>query len=132
MANSRKTPKVSKNRKGAPPLADVAEGGGFAIAIMAAGKGTRLKSRHPKVLHQVGGKPMLAYVVAAAARVVLPNDIYAIIGHEAELRARCRQQHGHQLRRAGAATRHRPRSDGGARCARRLTTTSSCSPEMCR
>jgi bifunctional UDP-N-acetylglucosamine pyrophosphorylase/glucosamine-1-phosphate N-acetyltransferase len=51
---------------------------------MAAGKGTRLKSRHPKVLHQVGGKPMLAYVVAAASRVVPPGDIFAIIGHEAE------------------------------------------------
>src|SRR5207244_111754 len=31
-----------------------------AIAIMAAGKGTRLKSKHPKVLHEVGGKPLLA------------------------------------------------------------------------
>src|ERR1700758_231381 len=58
--------------------------GKLAIAIMAAGKGTRLKSRHPKVLHQVGGKPMLAYVVAAASRVGPPRDVYAIIGHEAE------------------------------------------------
>ena len=56
----------------------------FAVAIMAAGKGTRLKSKHPKVLHQVGGKSMLAYVVAAAARVVPQQDIYVIIGHEAE------------------------------------------------
>jgi bifunctional UDP-N-acetylglucosamine pyrophosphorylase/glucosamine-1-phosphate N-acetyltransferase len=55
-----------------------------AIAIMAAGKGTRLKSRHPKVLHQVGGKPMLAYVVAAALRVAPAADVYAIVGHEAE------------------------------------------------
>ena len=37
-----------------------------AIAIMAAGKGTRLKSKHPKVLHEVGGKPLLAYVISAA------------------------------------------------------------------
>jgi bifunctional UDP-N-acetylglucosamine pyrophosphorylase/glucosamine-1-phosphate N-acetyltransferase len=55
-----------------------------AIAIMAAGKGTRLKSRHPKVLHQVGGKPLLAHVIAAAQQVLPAGDIYAIIGHEAE------------------------------------------------
>jgi bifunctional UDP-N-acetylglucosamine pyrophosphorylase/glucosamine-1-phosphate N-acetyltransferase len=56
----------------------------IAIAIMAAGKGTRLKSQLPKVLHEVGGKPLLAHVIAAAARVVPANDIYAIIGHEAD------------------------------------------------
>jgi bifunctional UDP-N-acetylglucosamine pyrophosphorylase/glucosamine-1-phosphate N-acetyltransferase len=55
-----------------------------AIAIMAAGKGTRLKSKHPKVLHEVGGKPLLAHVIAAATKVVPANDVYAIIGHEAE------------------------------------------------
>src|SRR5437762_8551654 len=55
-----------------------------AIAIMAAGKGTRLKSKHPKVLHEVGGKPLLAHVIAAATKVVSAQDIYAIIGHEAE------------------------------------------------
>ena len=57
---------------------------GFAIAILAAGKGTRLKSRLPKVLHQIGGKPLLAHVVAAAAQVVPPRNIFAIIGHEAD------------------------------------------------
>ena len=55
-----------------------------AIAIMAAGKGTRLKSKHPKVLHEVGGKPLLAHVIAAAQQVVSPEDIYVIVGHEAE------------------------------------------------
>jgi bifunctional UDP-N-acetylglucosamine pyrophosphorylase/glucosamine-1-phosphate N-acetyltransferase len=56
----------------------------IAIAIMAAGKGTRLKSKHPKVLHEVGGKPILAHVIATAKKVVPPNDIFVIIGHEAE------------------------------------------------
>jgi bifunctional UDP-N-acetylglucosamine pyrophosphorylase / glucosamine-1-phosphate N-acetyltransferase len=56
----------------------------LAIAIMAAGKGTRLKSKHPKVLHDVGGKPLLAHVIATAVKVVSPKDIYAIIGHEAD------------------------------------------------
>jgi len=56
-----------------------------AIAIMAAGKGTRLKSKYPKVLHEVGGKPLLAHVIAAATKVVPAEDVYAIIGHEADL-----------------------------------------------
>lgn len=56
----------------------------IAVAIMAAGKGTRLKSKHPKVLHEVGGKPLLAHVIAAASKIVPPNDVFAIIGHEAD------------------------------------------------
>jgi len=56
----------------------------IAIAIMAAGKGTWLKSKHPKVLHEVGGKPLLAHVIAAAIKVVPAKDVYAIIGHEAD------------------------------------------------
>jgi bifunctional UDP-N-acetylglucosamine pyrophosphorylase/glucosamine-1-phosphate N-acetyltransferase len=56
----------------------------IAIAIMAAGKGTRLKSKHPKVLHEIGGKPILAHVIATAAKVVPAHDIFVIIGHEAE------------------------------------------------
>jgi bifunctional UDP-N-acetylglucosamine pyrophosphorylase/glucosamine-1-phosphate N-acetyltransferase len=54
------------------------------IAILAAGKGTRLKSKHPKVLHEVGGKPLLAHVIAAATKVVPAKDVLAIIGHEAD------------------------------------------------
>src|SRR5580700_10108072 len=56
----------------------------IALAIMAAGKGTRLKSRFPKVLHEVGGKPLLEHVIRAAVRIVPAQDVYAIIGHEAE------------------------------------------------
>jgi len=56
----------------------------IAIAIMAAGKGTRLKSKHPKVLHEIGGKPILAHVIATAKKVVAARDIFVIIGHEAE------------------------------------------------
>ena len=51
---------------------------------MAAGKGTRLKSKHPKVLHEIGGKPILAHVIATAEKVVPARDIFVIIGHEAE------------------------------------------------
>jgi bifunctional UDP-N-acetylglucosamine pyrophosphorylase/glucosamine-1-phosphate N-acetyltransferase len=56
----------------------------IAVAIMAAGKGTRLKSQLPKVLHEVGGKPLLEHVIRAAVRLVPARDVYAIIGHEAE------------------------------------------------
>src|SRR5258708_782631 len=55
----------------------------LAIVIMAAGKGTRLKSKRPKVLHEIGGKPLLTYVVAAASQIVPAQDIYVVIGHEA-------------------------------------------------
>ncbi len=51
---------------------------------MAAGKGTRLKSKHPKVLLEIGGKPILAHVIGTAEKVVPARDIFVIIGHEAE------------------------------------------------
>jgi len=56
----------------------------FAIAILAAGKGTRLKSKLPKVLHQIAGRPLLGHVIRAAGSIVAPADIFCIIGHEAE------------------------------------------------
>src|SRR5579875_57049 len=56
----------------------------FGVAIMAAGKGTRLKSKRPKVLHEVGGRALLLHVVAAAETVAPPDRIFCIIGHEAD------------------------------------------------
>jgi bifunctional UDP-N-acetylglucosamine pyrophosphorylase/glucosamine-1-phosphate N-acetyltransferase len=56
----------------------------FAIAILAAGKGTRLKSKLPKVLHQIAGRSLLEHVVRAASSIVAPADIFCIIGHEAD------------------------------------------------
>jgi bifunctional UDP-N-acetylglucosamine pyrophosphorylase/glucosamine-1-phosphate N-acetyltransferase len=60
------------------------EANGFAVAIMAAGKGTRLNSKRPKVLHQVGGSPLLLHVIAAAKTLVPAGQIFCIVGHEAE------------------------------------------------
>ena len=54
----------------------------FAIVIMAAGKGTRLKSARAKVLHEIGGKPLLSHVIAAARRVAAPDEIFVVIGHQ--------------------------------------------------
>jgi bifunctional UDP-N-acetylglucosamine pyrophosphorylase/glucosamine-1-phosphate N-acetyltransferase len=58
---------------------------GSAVAILAAGKGTRLKSRRPKVLHAAGGKPMLLHVIQAARQALPQAEIYVIIGHEAAM-----------------------------------------------
>jgi bifunctional UDP-N-acetylglucosamine pyrophosphorylase / glucosamine-1-phosphate N-acetyltransferase len=63
---------------------NMTHGSELAVVIMAAGKGTRLKSKHAKVLHSIGGRPLLAHVVAAAAKVVPPQDIYVVIGHQAD------------------------------------------------
>ncbi len=51
---------------------------------MAAGKGTRLKSKRAKVLHEIGGQPLLAHVIKAAQQVVPAEHIHVIIGHQAE------------------------------------------------
>lgn len=70
---------MSQKRAGRKP-----ETPDLAVVIMAAGKGTRLKSRRPKVLHQVGGRPLLMHVIAAASQVVDPGHIFVVIGHEAD------------------------------------------------
>jgi bifunctional UDP-N-acetylglucosamine pyrophosphorylase/glucosamine-1-phosphate N-acetyltransferase len=77
--------KIGMKKKSNEPLSQTPKDSlpRVAVAIMAAGKGTRLKSQLPKVLHEAGGKPLLAHVIAAASRVVPPSDVFAIIGHEA-------------------------------------------------
>jgi bifunctional UDP-N-acetylglucosamine pyrophosphorylase / glucosamine-1-phosphate N-acetyltransferase len=54
------------------------------IVIMAAGKGTRLKSKRAKVLHEIGGRSLVKHVIGAATQVVPPHDILVIVGHQAE------------------------------------------------
>lgn len=56
----------------------------FGVVIMAAGRGTRLRSALPKVLHQVGGRALLLHVIAAAETLVAPSDIVVVVGHQAE------------------------------------------------
>jgi bifunctional UDP-N-acetylglucosamine pyrophosphorylase/glucosamine-1-phosphate N-acetyltransferase len=53
------------------------------IAILAAGKGTRMKSARPKVLHRVAGRPLIDRVLATAATLV-PASTTIVIGHQAE------------------------------------------------
>ncbi|HXM35161.1 MAG TPA: bifunctional UDP-N-acetylglucosamine diphosphorylase/glucosamine-1-phosphate N-acetyltransferase GlmU [Pyrinomonadaceae bacterium] len=53
------------------------------ILILAAGLGTRMKSRKAKVLHQLDGRPLVAHVCRAAGSVK-PRQIYVVVGHQAE------------------------------------------------
>ena len=52
------------------------------IIIMAAGKGTRMKSRHPKVLQKLAGRPLLGHVLATAAQLKARSAV-VITGHGA-------------------------------------------------
>ena len=51
-----------------------------AVVVLAAGKGTRMESKIPKVLHSVAGRPMLAHVLDAAAAVA-PLRTIVVVGH---------------------------------------------------
>ena len=54
------------------------------VVILAAGKGTRMQSDLPKVLHKIAGKSMLAHVVENA-QALAPDSIIAVTGHGAEV-----------------------------------------------
>lgn len=53
------------------------------ILILAAGQGKRMRSRLPKVLHPLGGRPLLAHVIETA-RALGPVKIFVVHGHGAE------------------------------------------------
>jgi bifunctional UDP-N-acetylglucosamine pyrophosphorylase/glucosamine-1-phosphate N-acetyltransferase len=53
------------------------------VLVMAAGLGTRMKSKRAKVLHELGGLPLIAHVVRAA-QALKPQAILVVVGHQAE------------------------------------------------
>jgi bifunctional UDP-N-acetylglucosamine pyrophosphorylase/glucosamine-1-phosphate N-acetyltransferase len=55
----------------------------FAV-VLAAGKGTRMKSNRAKVLHTLCGIPMVNYVIEAT-RPLVPEGLFVVVGHQAEL-----------------------------------------------
>ncbi len=61
--------------KSSPPLA---------VIILAAGKGTRMKSDLPKVLHHLEGRPLIQHVIQTA-RQLDPTKIVLVVGHRADL-----------------------------------------------
>jgi bifunctional UDP-N-acetylglucosamine pyrophosphorylase/glucosamine-1-phosphate N-acetyltransferase len=67
-------PTPSKKRKGSSPLAAI---------VLAAGKGTRMKTRRAKVLHQVCGRPMVYYPVKRALEAGA-DPVVVVVGHQAD------------------------------------------------
>ncbi len=54
-----------------------------AVVVLAAGEGTRMRSRTPKVLHPLAGRSMLGHVLAAAAELA-PEHLVVVVGHGRE------------------------------------------------
>jgi len=54
----------------------------ISIVILAAGKGSRMKSPKAKVLHSISGKPMLYHIIKASRE--LSNDVSVIVAHQKE------------------------------------------------
>lgn len=59
------------------------KGGPLGILILAAGQGTRMQSDRPKVLHEIGGRPLIYYVLRLA-NALKPNGIGIVVGHKEE------------------------------------------------
>ncbi|MBU2630162.1 MAG: NTP transferase domain-containing protein [Proteobacteria bacterium] len=53
------------------------------VIILAAGKGTRMKSDMAKVLHKVGAKSMVVHVIECALKIVT-DSVYVVVGHQAK------------------------------------------------
>ncbi len=58
--------------------------GNLAVVILAAGLGTRMKSRHAKVLHRAGGRTLIEQVVSVASRLTASERIFVVVGHQAD------------------------------------------------
>ena len=55
----------------------------FSVAILAAGKGTRMESSIPKVLHKISGKSLLQRVIDSCVELN-PDQIFVITGHKSK------------------------------------------------
>ena len=64
----------------------------FAAIILAAGKGTRMKSALPKVLHEIAGRPMLGHVMAAAAKAGAQEVLLVTAPDQAAVRSYADEQ----------------------------------------
>ena len=58
------------------------------VVVLAAGLGTRMKSRKAKVLHRAGGRYLIEHVLRTARTLAPPERIFVVVGHQsAEVRA---------------------------------------------
>ena len=55
-----------------------------AVVILAAGQGTRMKSRMAKVLHRAGGKPLVRQAIDTALAIAPPERIFVVVGYQAD------------------------------------------------
>ena len=55
-----------------------------AVLILAAGQGTRMKSRLAKVLHSAGGKTLIRHAIDTALKIAPPERLFVVVGHQAE------------------------------------------------
>lgn len=53
------------------------------VVILAAGLGTRMKSRRAKVLHQSGGRTLVEHTVDTALSLATPDRVFVVVGHQA-------------------------------------------------
>jgi len=56
----------------------------WAVAILAAGQGTRMRSDLPKVLHPLAGRPLVDHVIDLALGIARPHDVVVVVGHQAD------------------------------------------------
>lgn len=56
----------------------------LAVIVLAAGQGTRMKSSIPKVLHRIGGRPLVGHVIDTALALT-PERIVVVVRHERDL-----------------------------------------------
>ena len=56
----------------------------LSVVILAAGKGSRMFSEKPKVLHELSNQPLLQYVINAAKNLK-PVNINVVVGYKSEL-----------------------------------------------
>ncbi|HEX7766543.1 MAG TPA: bifunctional UDP-N-acetylglucosamine diphosphorylase/glucosamine-1-phosphate N-acetyltransferase GlmU [Nitrospira sp.] len=56
---------------------------GLGVVVMAAGRGTRMRSEQAKVLHQIVGRPMIRYALDVA-RAVAGHSVAVVVGHQAD------------------------------------------------
>lgn len=68
----------------------------LSVVVLAAGKGTRMKSKKAKVLHDVFGKPMLHHVLDAVA-LLSPSQSIVILGHQEETVRRCLDEYNVEI-----------------------------------
>src|SRR3954453_17872088 len=55
-----------------------------AVVILAAGQGTRMKSRMAKVLHRAGGKPLVRQAIDTALAIAPPERVFVVVGYQAD------------------------------------------------